>query len=207
MPDNLLPVALVGGGIAYMLVKGENAAVPQPGDANYVSPWYGSTLADGLAGMPPGGGGFYNPFLDNMGQAGFNVGGRLADPDARQKLDLLNVATEKAYAAMSQAAKTTAADKVNKELQLDPPLRGTESWEQLARIIGGATGGAGCNAIPGIGTAISPVCAMAGAYLGVKLEAWMSSELGDLKGWVTQNLGEVIDTIQDKLSEWWNDLF
>jgi hypothetical protein len=164
-------------------------------------------MNDLVNGVPCGGGGYYDPWLDNSGQAGFNVDGRLADPDARQKLDLLNLALEKGYTAMSAAAKSAAADQINQRLELDPPLRGNETWETVARVAGGAIGGVACNAIPGIGTAVSPLCAMAGAYLGVKLEDWMASELPGLKSWVSENLGDVVDSIGDKLSEWWNDIF
>jgi hypothetical protein len=187
MTGNLIPIALVGGGVAYVLSRGSGVAV-QPGPNPY-------------------GGGYYDPYLDDSGQAAFNIDGRLTDPDARQKLDLLNLALEKGYSAMSNAAKVTAADQMNSRLNLDPPLKGNESWEQVARIAGGAVGAAGCSAIAGIGAAIAPLCAMAGSYLGVQLENWMQSELPGLKEWVSGNLGAVVDTIGDKISDWFHDIF
>lgn len=203
--DVLIPVAIAGGGLAYVLSR-QDGAHPPPGSSAYLTSRSGATLNDIASGIPGGGGG-YDPYLDDRGQAGFNVDGRLADPDARPKLDLLNQGLQKAYAGMSQAAKSTAADKMNSALNLNPPLTGNESWDQVARIAGGATGGIACNAIPGIGTAVSPLCAMAGSYLGVQLEQWMGTDLAGLQGWVSDNLGAVVDAVGNQIEQWFHDLF
>lgn len=204
--DALIPVAIVGGGIAYVATRGNSSSIA-PGDTRYQSGRGGSTLGDIMNGVPGGGGGSYDPWLDDSGQSAFNQDGRLADPDARVKLDLLNVSLQKAYAGMSNAAKATAADKMNQALNLDPPLKGNEDWATVARVAGGAAGGAACNAIPGIGTAVTPLCAMAGSYLGVQLENWMSTNLGGLQSWISDNLGHVVDVIGDEISDWFHGLF
>lgn len=203
---NPIPTAVLIGGGLYVLSRGAAGPALMPGDVGFRDPRYGATMGD-IANGVPNGGYTYDPYLDDAGQAGFNVDGRLTDPDARQKLDLLNVAMQKAYGAMSGAAKSAAADQLNTKLALDPPLRGNESWDQISSIAGAAVGGVACNAIPGIGTAASPLCAMAGSYLGVQLEQWMQTEVPGLQSWVSDNLGAVVDTIGDKLSEWWNDIF
>ena len=206
MSDVIVPAVIVGGAV-YVLAKGMGTPTA-PGDVAYQSPNYGSTLDDITAGIPNGGGGSTAPGIDNGGQAGFNIpDGRLADPDAAQKLDLLNSALQKAYSGMSSAAKQSAADNLNTQLHLDPPLKGNETWETVARVAGGAGGALACNAIPGIGTAASPLCAMAGAYLGVKLENWMQTELPGLQSWVSDNLGSVVNSIGDQISDWFHDIF
>lgn len=204
--DGLIPVALVGGGIAYVLAKQEGVAMP-PGCTQYATGTGASTFNDLVNGVPCGGGGYYDPWLDNGGQAGFNLDGRLSDPDARQKIDLLQLGLQKSYDAMDGAARATAADQMNKSLNLDPPLRGNEDWQTVARVAGSVGGGVACNAIPGVGTAVSPLCAMAGAYLGVKLEDWMATELGGLQSWVSDNLGAIADAIGDQVTSWFNDIF
>ena len=203
--NTLIPVAIAGGGIAYILAKQDG--IPQlPGCTQYQTGTGASTINDLANGVPCGGGGYYSPLTDNSGQAGFSpYGGIKADPDARQKLDLLNQAMEAGYSKMNSAAKSAAADQLNQQLALDPPLKGNEDWQTVSRVAGGAAGAVGCTAV-GLGSA-APLCSMAGAYLGVKLEDWMASELPGLKSWVSDNVGAVIDAIGDQLTEWWNDIF
>lgn len=205
MGDMLIPIAIAGGGVAYLLSK--QGAVTAPGATAYQTPTGGATMGNIVNGIPNGGGGYYDPYLDDSGQAGFNIDGRLTDPDARQKLDLLNTAMEAAYSKMSAAAKSAAADQMNSSLNLDPPLRGNESWETVARVSAGAAGTAACNAYAGIGTAIAPLCGMAAAYLGVKLENWMETEVPGLQSWISDNVGAVIDHIGDALSDAYHSIF
>lgn len=205
MTDILVP-AIIGGVGVYVLAKQSGPPLP-PGATAYQTPSWGSTTNDIMGGIPPGGGGYYDPYFDNSGQAAFNIDGRFTDPDARQKLDLLNQGMQTAYAGMSAAAKAAAADQMNQKLNLDPPLRGNETWETVARVAGGAVGAVACNAIPGVGTAVSPLCAMAGAYLGVELEQWMATELPGLQSWVSDNIGGAISAVGDQISDWWHEIF
>lgn len=203
MSDILVPVAIAGG--AYFVLSRQGGPVGPPGNVAYGSPIQGATLGDGLS-IPNGQSG-YDPYLDNSGQTAFNIDGRSNDPDAMRKVDLLDSAMQSAYNKMDAAGKSAAVDRLNQSLNLDPPLRGNESWEQIARVSGGAVGGLACNAIPGVGTVASPLCAMAGAYLGVKLEDWMGANLGDLEGWVSQNVSAVVSQIEDTVSGWLHDIF
>lgn len=204
MESVIVPALFVGGAV-YVLSR-PSGPVLQPGDIGYRDPRSGATIGDISNGVPDGN--YSNdPWLSDGGQSGFNLDGRLADPAARQKLDLLNAAMGKAYEGLSSAAKSSAADQLNTQLNLDPPLRGNETWDTVARIAGGAAASAGCDAIPGIGAAVSPLCAMAGAYLGVQLEQWMASELPGLQSWVNDNLGGVVGAISDQLSDWWHSIF
>jgi hypothetical protein len=203
MTDLLIPAIAAGG--VYLLAT--QTGVFQPaGDTAYRDPRYGATTGDILQGNPNGGYS-YDPWLDDGGQSAFNIDGRLLDPDARQKLDLLHLAMNKTFDSLSSAGKMAAADKLNQTLQLDPPLRGNETWEQVSRVAGSAVGGVACNAIPGIGTAASPLCAMAGAYLGVELEHWMATEMPGLQSWITENIGGVISSIGDQIEDWFHDIF
>lgn len=186
IPGGPIIPAVIIGGIAYELAQ--NVQGVPPGQTQYGSPIGGATGNDRLTGAGSGGGYSYDPLLDNGDQGGFNYDGRYNDPDASHKIDILNAAMEQTYANMSQGAKTAAAGALNQQLQLNPPLNGNETWQTVAKVAGGAAAGAACNLIPGVGTAASPLCAMAGAYLGVKLEEWMSAELPALKDWVADNI-------------------
>ena len=206
MSNPIVPAVVIGG-VVYIATK--PAGPPEgPGDTAYGASRDGATTGDITAGAPNGGGGYgYGSTVDDSGQGAFNTGGRPVDPDVRQKVDLLNVAMEKAYSGMSSAAKSAAADTLNRNLNLDPPMTGNETWDQVARIAGGAVAAAGCSAIPGIGVAAAPLCSMAGAYLGVKLEQWIQSPLKDLGNWIEDNVGGAIDAVGDALSDAWNSVF
>jgi hypothetical protein len=203
--DALPAAVLVGGGL-YVLAKSGNGQFFPPGPTGYQTPRPGATSQDIVNGIPNGDYS-YDPYLDDSGQSAFNIDGRLVDPSARPKLDLLDSAMQYAYGQMSAAAKAKAADELNQKLNLDPPLRGNEDWQTIARAAGGAIGGVACNAIPGIGTAATPLCAMAGSYLGVQLEQWMQTEMPGLESWVSENVGNVVSSIGDKISDWLHDLF
>lgn len=173
LPGGPLIPAVIVGGVAYELAQNASAATP-PGRTSYAT--------DGPNGYS------HDPALDNGGQAGFNYDGRSIDPDAGHKLDMLSSAMEQTYNNMSQTAKSAAAGQLNQSLGLNPPLKGDETWETVAKVAGSAGGAAACSLIPGVGVAVAPLCAMAGAYLGVKLEEWMSTALPDLKNWVSDNI-------------------
>lgn len=205
----MLPPAIVIGGVAggvYLLSR-QNATALPPGPTSYNSPSAGSTYNNILTGSSDGAGGYYDPTVSDAGQAAYNTDGRLADPDARAKLDALDSAMQSAYNGMAAGAKSAAADQLNQSLSLSPPLTGNETWEQVARVAGGAAGVAGCNLIPGIGTAVSPLCGLAGAYLGVKLEDWMATALPDIQSWVTQSFPNAVQSVVDDVGNWFQNLF
>jgi hypothetical protein len=205
MGGALLPTVVIGG-VTYYLVTQDNKPVPLPGQPGYVQPNYGSTTGQIMTGgAGQGYTGSDSDYLYNGGQSGF--AGVANDPYVQQKIDLLAEAAEASYRAMDAAGRNAAANQLNQKLDLNPPLDGNDSWETVARVAGGAGGAAVCNAIPGVGTAASPLCAIAGSYLGVKLEDWISSEMPALKAWVNDNVvGGVRDVIDD-IGDWLSDLF
>lgn len=203
--------AVVIGGVAYSLTR-KDMPVPLPGSPGYLGPNYGSTIGQIATGNDAGSGYSYDQYIDNYGQSQF--GDTQLDPDIRPKLDLLSATAEAAYNKMDTAGRSAAANQLNQSLDIQPPLNGSDSWQTVARVAGGAGGAAVCNAIPGIGTAASPLCAIAGAYLGVKLEDWISQEMPALGSWVSANFsaaaGAIASTAQDVVKDvggWLNDLF
>jgi hypothetical protein len=209
MGDLLIPAVVIGG-VTYVAMGKSDAGGPPVGYP-IISPNSGSPLGN-PGQLGPGYG--YDYGLDNGGQAGFgNVGGRPVQPDLQAKIDLMmNVAARQAYGAMTGAARMAAADQLNKELQLDPPLRGNETWDDIARVAGGAVGGAACTAFGA--ASVAPLCAIAGAYLGVKLEDWVASGWDQLERWMGDNIaggiGDAADWVRDKIGDaagWISDLF
>lgn len=67
-------------------------------------------------------------------------------------------------------------------IKLDPEKACDNTYEQIAAAAGATIAGGACAVVPGIGTLASPLCAIAGAYLGVKVEKWVSEEWDDAKG-------------------------
>jgi hypothetical protein len=84
----------------------------------------------------------------------------------------LTAAAKTKYDELSSAAKKAGAEALNKQLKLNPPLTGNESFKQVASRTGAAVGGtvgtAACAAYPATAAA-APLCGMVGAYLGEKL--------------------------------------
>lgn len=126
------------------------------------------------------------------------------DAALQEKLDLVNRYGQAAYDKMAQEAKEAAARAVSEELGLDPPLDGTETWETIAKVTGGAVGAAALGWIPG-GAALG---AVVGAYLGVKLEelisknsdeikAWFSGKWDGIESWVTGVGSDIEDGTRD----------
>jgi hypothetical protein len=117
------------------------------------------------------------------------------DPNLQAKLDTVEAAAQKAYNDANEVAKAQAADTLNKQLKLDPPLNGHEDWETVSAVVGGATGGAIGGAIGGpIGAKIG---AMAGAYLGVKLEDLLAKNLDEIEDWIKGKWGDIEDFAKD----------
>lgn len=120
------------------------------------------------------------------------------DPVLGQKLDEINGYAEAAYNNLDDAAKQAGADAANKALNLDPPLKGDESWEALSGVVGGALGGAAGAYIGGpVGAKIG---AILGAYLGVKIEDLISKNVDDLGNWLEGKWGDVYNQAQS----WYN---
>lgn len=84
----------------------------------------------------------------------------------------LTAALKTKYDELGSAAKKAGAEALNKQLKLNPPLKGDESFKVVASRTGAAVGGtvgtAACAAYPATAAA-APLCGMVGAYLGEKL--------------------------------------
>lgn len=178
-----LVTAVIIGGVAYELVHRDVPVVPP-------LPLPGYSSSD---------------YLSDSGQATW--GGHLDDPDAQPKLDLLQQSAQAAFTAMDAVGRQAAADQLNNTLNPppDPPLNGNDSWETVARVAGGAGGAAACS-VTGVGAAVAPLCAMAGAYLGVKLEDWMQQEMPALRSWANGAISSVEDAVKD-VGGWLNNIF
>lgn len=125
------------------------------------------------------------------------------DPSLKAKFDEIEAAAQKAYNDANEVAKAKAADALNKELKLDPPLTGHEDWKTVSAVVGGATGGAIGGAIGGpLGAKLG---ALAGAYLGVKLEELIEKNLDEIKEWISDKWGDVkefAEDVYDEVSGW-----
>lgn len=183
-------VAAAGVG-AYALTR-DGAALP-PGPMSY--PVNATT---GNTGYGAGN------ILPQPGQAGYYD---TPPPETQSKIDLLLVAAQGQFMKMSAAERQNAADYMNNSLGLQPPLRGNEDWQQIVSAASGFAGAAACNAIPGIGTAASPLCAIGAAYVGVQLEQWLEGNLPQLKEWVKDNIGAAIEDAADSVIGWFKGLF
>jgi hypothetical protein len=206
-----LLVPIIIGGVAYELVEMRGQpSTPLASPPKPVQPNFGATTGQIMSGTASQNGSMpVSSYLDDSGQSSFSgSGGTSSDPDATSKLMLLQNAAQQSFNGMSQAAKTQAAQIMNQQLNLHPPLTGNETWEQVARIAGGAVGTGVCSIIPGVGVAIAPLCGMALAYLGVKLEDWLQGALPDLENWVSNNIlspvESVIGTVGDSAEDAYN---
>jgi hypothetical protein len=94
---------------------------------------------------------------------------RNAPDGAAAKVDMLLVAAENKFQQMTDDEKIVAAQKLNQQLNLQPPLTGRETWQQVASVAGGAAASGLCSQIPGIGMVAGPLCAIAGSYVGASL--------------------------------------
>lgn len=121
------------------------------------------------------------------------------DPELQKKFDLIEAAAKKNFEDANEVAKAKAAETLNKELKLDPPLTGHEDWKTVSAVVGGATGGAVGAAIAGpIGAKLG---ALVGAYLGVKLEELIEKNWDDLEDWIGDKWGDIKDFASDAYDE------
>jgi hypothetical protein len=154
-----------------------------------------SAARDGRGSFPVG----TAPSPTTIGETSSNYSSTI-DPALQQKLDEVESYAHAAYNNMDDEARRRGAAIANEELKLDPPLTGKESWEDMSRIVGGAVGAAALGWIPG-GAALG---AIAGAWLGVKLEDlisknideikdWFKGKWSDIEGWVTGTASKIED--------------
>lgn len=201
MALGLAPVLLVGGGVAF--VASQPAAKPaSAGGTTYTAPPAGSTTTQSLAGKR------LLAIRSRLGAtvgagtlglasstSGTTAGAPSGDPLLQSKLDLVERKAKEAYERATSAAKEAAAAKLSQELGISPPLKGSDSWETIARVAGGAAGAAAGAAV--CGPLCAKVGALAGAYLGEKLEDLISRNWDDLESWASGLWGDVEDAAAD----------
>lgn len=129
------------------------------------------------------------------------------DPELKKKLDLIEAAAHKAFDDANEVAKAQAAETLNKELKLDPPLTGHEDWKTVGAVAGGAVGGIVGGYFGGpLGAKLG---ALVGAYLGTKLADLLAKNWDELKSWVSDKWGDVTewvgntwDDVTDEIAGW-----
>lgn len=198
MSSALLPLLVVGG-VTYELVAAPGGnPIPTPGSGFTPASFPGSTI--------PGVMGIAAKMRTRYGTQSFGQvkltsypSDQNIDPELQKKFDAIESAASKAYNDADEVAKAKAADALNKDLKLDPPLTGHEDWETVAAVVGGATGGAIGGAIGGpIGAKLGALC---GAYLGTKLEDLIAKNWDELESWVKGKWGDVKDAVSDAYNE------
>ncbi len=201
--SNLVPVLLAGGGVAYIAATKMSDApevrYPQP----QIAPTSGSTISQAqwqTTNPVPKQQPFLLPILqrmaDNPPQAAFMP---VVDGELQEKLKALEAAAKKAYDDANAVAKAAAAEKLEKELKLQPGALSGATWATIASVAGGAAGAAAGAAIGGpLGAKVG---ALVGAYLGVKLEEAISKKLPELKKWLKEKWGWVEDKLEDAWGE------
>lgn len=119
-----------------------------------------------------------------------------AEQSAQQALSAAQAKAKAAYNALSADAKKKGAAKLSDALDINPPLKGTESWEEMGKRAGAAAGAAACGAIPGAQVAI-PLCSICGAYLGVKLADFMGDQYDKIADYVEEKWDDAKDAVTD----------
>lgn len=207
----LIP-AIVVGGATYALVS-QPGTTAKPGPTQY-SPSYGSTTNQQLTSTPvppqpkPTGSltaklrmvnlVSVSPLLPKTNWSYADQHNNI-DPEYAQKLSELEKYAEQQFNNMDEVARAQAADTLNKELKLDPPLNGHEDWKTVAAVAGGAAGALAGAAVCG------PICgkvgSLVGAYLGVKLEDAIAKNYEDMKAWCREKWGDLKDAVEDAYDE------
>lgn len=137
-------------------------------------------------------------FVNTPRAVGDNAPRTAIDSQLQAKLAEVERYAKAAYTNLDGAAKKKGADTINKALKLDPPLSGDESWEDLAKITGGAAGVAVFGWAPG-GVVWGPIV---GSYLGVKLEELVNKNLDEIKSWFKGRWSDIeswVEGVGDKI--------
>lgn len=131
-----------------------------------------------------------------------------AKATTQQTLDTINTYGKAAYDKLDSDAKQAGASALNSALNLDPPLKGDEDWQTVAKIAGGAAGaaaaGAACAPI-GLAAVCGPLGAMCGSYLGMKIENFLNGPADDAKKWFQSKWGDIENWVGGVASDIGND--
>lgn len=193
------PAVLIGGvaALAYLAnERGDQPDPPKPGPT-LLRPLAGVSVS--LAGANPGGKGssssaftvglankLRNSVYTGVGKS--TKGNSALDQAVERGAAEIEKKITEEIDKLSAEAKKKGAEALNKELKLNPPLTGNEKAKDIVAIASAAAAAAGCGAIPGVGAAVAPLCAIAGAYLGKKgyelaAEAWARIEDDVREAW------------------------
>ncbi len=211
----LVPAVVIGG-VTYTLVKANDGAASNGGATRYGTS-YGNTVGQQLTSTPisptPKPTGSLTAKLRMVNAAtvsplapktnwNYSDGGTPIniDPELAKKLAYLEQQAKEQFENMNEVAKAQAADYLNEELKLDPPLNGHEDWKTVAAVVGGAAGAAAGAWIGGpIGAKVG---AMVGAYLGVKLYDVIEKNYDEMKAWCEAKWG----ALKAQIEETWEDI-
>jgi hypothetical protein len=139
-----------------------------------------------------------------------------ADAQVQQVLNTAESYGEAAYDNLDDAAKQKGADILNKQLKIDPPLKGDESWKEMGAKVGAYAGSEGANAACEAG-GIPPICGplgdKLGAYLGADLGEWLHAHDDDVKNWFRARWSDIdnwvmglVGDVEGKAQEYYDDV-
>lgn len=140
-----------------------------------------------------------------VGASGPNVGSSQTKLTTQQAIREAEAKAKAKYAALGGEAKTKGAKALSDKLHITPPLKGTESWDEMAKAAGAAAGAAACSAI-GIGITVAPLCSIAGAYFGEKLEDWLADEYGKVKSAAASTYQDVKAKVSDLAGDAYHEI-
>jgi hypothetical protein len=201
MSGSTLAVVLIGGAIGYELTTQHGGMADPavirtgitPGGVS-VAPATKKTTAATLLRQN------LHPSLTLMTQPTAGEANNAVD----QKIRELNDKVKEEYNKLSCDAKKDGAERLKKKyptIQLDPDKACDMSYEDLAKIAGGAVAAAACNAIPGVGTLASPMCAIAGAYVADKIEQWIENNWDDASNWIQNEASDAENYVEQKAKD------
>lgn len=212
----ILPAVVIGGA-TYVAVNGAGAPEPS-GPVRPPAPLPGQTVNQTVARNPSvpytpvtvsrrilalqatarptaGSIAFSDPPSNPIGPGG----NAPVDPELQKKLDAIESAAAKAYSDMDEVARAEAVDRLNKDLELDPPIDYGSDWKTISAAAGGAAGAAAGAAVCG------PICgkvgALAGAYLGAEIHDLIAKNWDELEAWIGDKWGDVKDFASDTYND------
>lgn len=144
------------------------------------------------------------PTLTTTNQPGYGngVNGQV-DPNLQAALDAAAKKAQDAFDNMSDVEKQRAADTLNDQLKLDPPLNGKEDWKEINKVCETAAGGiAGAAIGAAIGGPIgAKIGALFGAYVGGVLADFVNDyaakAYNDVKDAVVAGAKDVGNAVED----------
>ncbi len=212
----VLPAVVVIGGVSYAVTRPATAApkiTPPNPTSSGASPGKSVTapafknqalvakhnliMGGARANVPISGPVALDPTMRSTNQPGIGSTNGQVDPNVQAALDAAAKKAQEAFDNMSDVEKQRAADTLNDQLKLDPPLNGHEDWKTINKIAETAIGTAAGAAVGAwIGGPI-------GAKIGALFGAYVGGEIADF---VNQYASEAYDAVKDKVVDAANDV-